>query len=233
MRLWLSIVLVATGCTTSRQVTPWLRTRIERTPVLYAESGGPRDHVFTERLVDGHWTVVSTCCSAALALPGGRAVFHDDFRLVTSTEQGPSVPLDCSFDSLRLAPGGERLVCLASTERSAEAAEALPLRVSTWSVDGALLESRQVALGARMLPGNFFPHFVGFLDGQPLLSAHVAPFSTTPGLAGFCAAWVLDGLEWRPLARLTTSDWPRCHEAAFWRDRLPGNLEPGEAPAPP
>ncbi|MBX7099305.1 MAG: hypothetical protein K1X89_16450 [Myxococcaceae bacterium] len=233
MRAALAVALAFAGCASSRQVTPWLRTRVEHTPVLYAESGGPRDHVFTERLVEGRWVTISTCCTAALALPGGRAVFHRDSQLVSSSERGPDTPLECAPEGLRLAPDGQRLVCLAGMGRWSDPAQPLSVGVTWHSLDGQPLESREVPLPAGALPGHFFPHFAGFLEGQPLLSAHVAPVSFSAGEAGFCAAWVLDGAGWRPLQRLTTAAWPRCAEADFWRERVPGALEAGEAPAAP
>ncbi len=69
------VVLGLTGCASSRQVTPWLRTSVTRPFVIMAESGGPKAVAKTERLVDGAWREISHD-HRAMPLRGGAAAIN-------------------------------------------------------------------------------------------------------------------------------------------------------------
>src|SRR4051812_26491276 len=76
-------MLALAACSGSQQVTPWLRTSVDRPFEIMAESGGPKAHAATERLIGGRWVVVAHQAQA-LALSNGRAIYATDTALVVT-----------------------------------------------------------------------------------------------------------------------------------------------------
>ena len=229
------LLLVLAGCGHTRQVTPWLRSSFARPFELWAESGGTPATARIERKVAGRWEVLSTSSSCALSLAGGiRAVYEtNDNALAVVSEVGTSTLLDCA-GRLRARPGGHGLVCLEMDWWVSDPAQPLVVVVKTFTDSGVQEGAAQtLVLPGSSEPRNYFTHFVGFLDGQPVLSVHVnnATDDLWPGVAKRCALYVTSGEQWQLKASLTSSAWADCSRADFWSSRAPLPIQSGDAPA--
>ena len=113
-------------------------------------------------------------------------------------------------------------------------AQPLVVVVKTFTDSGVQEGAAQtLVLPGNSEPRNYFTHFVGFLDGQPVLSVHVnnATDDFWPGVAKRCALYVPSGEQWQLKASLTSSAWADCSRADFWSSRAPLPIQSGDAPA--
>lgn len=226
----IALSLLFAGCTTTRYVTPWLRTTVHEPFVIMAESGGPKRTSMTEMEVRGDWKVVSHQ-SQALALPDDdRAIFVSDDGLVLAKETGEVTPLDCP-GHVRVDGDRKRIVCV---DFVSWASEEKDLEVSVTTLDyrtGRRTRSTSTVRSGT-LPRSYFPHFPGFLkDGTPALTVHTNAENETFGFdqTKLCAAFALRGSIVKELASIESNAWPDCDEARFWNSRTDVEIEAGES----
>jgi hypothetical protein len=224
------LLLLLAGCTTTRYVTPWLRTTVHEPFVIIAESGGPKRTSMTEIDVRGSWRIVSHQ-SQALALPDDdRAIFVSDAGLALAEDTGETTPLDCP-GHVRVDSDRKRIVCLAFESWVSVAIDDVAVSITTIDYRTGKRSRRTSTVRGQSLPRSYFPHFAGFLqDGTPVLTVHVnAPDEVAGTPSKLCAAFALRDTFATKLASIESSAWPDCDEASFWNRRTELEVEPGEA----
>ena len=92
----IAVAMLLAGCTTTRYVTPWLRTTVTAHPTFMAESGsGSGNELVVQRRVDGKWIEMPGASELAFAFAHGTRVLLKD---TVVREDGSSVKLDCPGD---------------------------------------------------------------------------------------------------------------------------------------
>lgn len=199
-----SLGSVATGCTTSRTLTPWLRT-YSRTPfTLFAESGNSSQHgdAWIERRIGGRWIV-------SRDFPAEGFGFANDTRAVLGnallTDGGQTMQLACDGrgigNGLRATPRGE-LLCIEVRdffESDVAPADRETVRVVRYDNAGIVLSERQVPLPIRRP------------EGAPPLS-----LSIDTGVVGFLGDQIVFSvLESRQAESWASDEWKRCDAYAL------------------
>lgn len=228
-RLALFVAIFAlSGCFSSRQVTPWLRTSVTRPFELMAESGGPKPVAKTERLVDGVWLQVSRS-RRAMPLSGGKAAIYiadSDGALLLANAAGEDKRLDCRGE-IRSRPDGRGLTCMEFRGYVADGA-ASTLTVKQIDLAGATTSTRTFEIPEGTIPRDYFGHFPGFLpSGLPLYTVHVTneDLLVHGNRTQLCIAFAAGPGRLTKLASVVSDDWPSCGDASFWSDL---HVEPGD-----
>lgn len=212
-RVLLLVILAATGagCSSVREITPWLRTASWNTEEI---DGAP----YTEQLVRGRWIRVASD-DEARAIRGGSLVVYRSHGYMLTNARGDGATLDCT-DTFRVLPGEVGFACIDVGHAFVDEKDDLAIGLKLFDALGRKTVDVKLVLEAGALRRSYFPHFIGFAeDGAPLVSAHVSAADETfsEGQEKDCALFALreGGIE--RIGFLTTAAWADCDQPSFWR----------------
>gem|GEM_PF-5950166 len=199
------VTTCAVGCSSVREVTPWLRTASFDTEEVH---GAP----YTEQLVRGRWIKVASN-DEARAIRGGSLVVYRSNGYMLTNARGRGATLDCTA-SFRIVPGELGFVCIDLEDTSVAMDEALVVGLKSFDAVGRKTLDTRLGLEAGALARRYFVELLGFaFDGTPLLVATVADADE---LRVEC---VILGLRERGIEqtrRVSRPEGASCSDRALW-----------------
>jgi hypothetical protein len=226
------VAVLLAGCTTTRYVTPWLRTTVTAHPTVIAESGsGSTDALVVERRVDGKWVAIPEASDLAFAFAHGTRVLLKD---TVVREDGSTVKLDCPGD-IRGTRDGMHVLCASASD--APGTTPATLRVDLFDADGNAVRTRApttpFVLPRKPIEGPDVSYdLIGFVPEGIVFSVFMTDShdSFALGLVKHSTAWLLRPDDtWRKLGTLafSTSEFWKLHRAEPWNDQNHWTIDPG------
>lgn len=238
------LVSFALGCTSTRELTPWLRTssttHYERGFIAESGGSGPYTTGSVERLEDGEWVTLSGWDSmAGFGFAGNtRAVVGN--TLVP--EKGAPLRIPCR-DHLRGAPNDVELYCVVTYTPAEGDLPTDLVHVERFDRDGSPIDKRVVDPPLRRPPGSsvwesYDTTFLGFLAPGLLFSVYHdrADEPLVPGRMGQCEGYLLhpdNHWELRGVLHFDEGSVGDCNSPEAWIAQLGWPLDPGKRPLLP
>ena len=238
----LVVALGLSGCTSSRALTPWLRTYAYRPFELIAESGShARGDAWVERRIGTRWVTSRDLGVSGFAFAHGERVVLGNQLL---TRDGRTVPLACDGrgigNGLRVNPRDELLCVEVRTwlDREVPAEQRETARIVRYDIDGGVRGEQVVPLpiprpaDAPPMALSIDTGVVGFVGDSLVFSVLVSREheSWASDVVKEATAHALDASgRWRVLGtmRFRVGDIWMIHSAARWSEALGIRIEPG------
>jgi hypothetical protein len=218
-------VSLLSGCTSYRQVTPWLRTSEHTQFELLAESGGGARGNWskTERRVNGEWVTIPNLGTQTMPFAEGTRALIDDHLYGAAGE----ISWTGCKGSIRGLPDGSAFLCI-STEGEDPKSSQRSMRIQRFDKDGKDVRRREVELPVQIetassLRNSVDYHLLGFELRGMIFTVFVDSDAVSfgQGAHNHCDAYLLrPDDQWIKVGRMEfeSGDLWRCNFPEPWRE---------------